>query len=714
MLKQGSSTVSRLAIAVFLTTSCLAAPTLSAERETFTELAELELAEPIIVIGQRDRRTTSATKTDTPLQDVPQAISVVTAEQIAEQGLRSIGDVLRQVPGAQIASGEGHRDQIILRGQNTTADFFVDGIRDDVQYYRGLYNLDRVEVLKGPNAMIFGRGGGGGIVNRVTKKALHQRFVAGALSLDTHGAWAVEADLGAPIAAGLSARLNGVYERFDSFRDHVDGRRVGLNPTLGWDIGDATRIDLSYEYSHDRRTVDRGIPSRSGRPLNGAQKQFFGDEDVNRLRFDAHVGDLAIEHRFSDALRWTGKVRVGTYDKFYRNALAATPVSATDTVGIEAYQSATERDALFIQNDLVANLTTGPIAHTLLIGIDHGRQDTFADRQEGFFDVSPLAQTSSHRRRLTVPLAMSDELPPITFRDDPSRRVTAADTDARATGIYVQDQAKIGRHVEVVAGLRRDWFRLDYHNLINDARLSRKDSLWSPRLGLVVKPSDAVSLYASWSKSFLPQSGDQFSSLAANTATLAPEKFVNREIGAKYSPMAGLDLTLAAYILKRSNTRVADPANPTRFVLTGEQRSKGIEASASGKLTDRLSIYAAATVQKAEIRRATSAAPAGREIASVPRFTTSLWGRYDVTDRLGFGLGVYHQSKMFASVGNAVVVPGYTRVDAAAFIGLSDKLAVQVNVENLFDKDYIGAVHSDNNLTPGAPRTARLTLRAKL
>ena len=708
MLKQGSSTVSRLAIAVFLTTSCLAAPTLSAERETFTELAELELAEPIIVIGQRDRRTTSATKTDTPLQDVPQAISVVTAEQIAEQGLRSIGDVLRQVPGAQIASGEGHRDQIILRGQNTTADFFVDGIRDDVQYYRGLYNLDRVEVLKGPNAMIFGRGGGGGIVNRVTKKANGQGFAAGALSLDTHGAWAVEADVGAPIANGLSGRLNGVYETFDSFRDHVDGRRVGLNPTLGWDVGDNTRIDLSYEYSHDRRTVDRGIPSKNGRPLKGAQAKFFGDEDVNRLHFDAHVGDLTIAHRFSDALRWTGKLRVGTYDKFYGNALAATAVSATDTVGIEAYQSATERDALFIQNDLVADMTTGPVAHTLLIGIDHGRQDTFADRQDGFFDANGGV------RRLTVPLAMSDELPPITFRDDPSRRVTAADTDARATGIYVQDQAKIGRHVELVAGLRHDWFRLDYHNLINDARLSRKDSLWSPRLGLVVKPSDAASLYASWSKSFLPQSGDQFSSLAANTATLAPEKFVNREIGAKYSPMAGLDLTLAAYILKRSNTRVADPTDPTRFVLTGEQRSKGIEASASGKLTDRLSIYAAATVQKAEIRRATSAAPAGREIASVPRFTTSLWGRYDVTDRLGFGLGVYHQSKMFASVGNAVVVPGYTRVDAAAFIGLSDKLAVQVNVENLFDKDYIGAVHSDNNLTPGAPRTARLTLRAKL
>ena len=678
------------------------------------KLAELALDNPIIVVGQRDhdRRTRTATKTDTPLQDVPQAVSVVTAQQIAEQGLRSIGDVLRLVPGAQVAAGEGHRDQIILRGQNTTADFFVDGIRDDVQYYRGLYNLDRVEVLKGPNAMIFGRGGGGGIVNRVTKKANGQGFAAGALSLDTHGAWSAEADLGVPIAGGLSGRLNGVYERFDSFRDHVDGHRLGLNPTLGWEIGDDTRIDLAYEVSRDRRVVDRGIPSQNGRPLQHAQKQFFGDEDVNRLRFDAHVGDLSIEHRFSDRLRWTGKLRVGSYDKYYRNALAATAVTG-GTVGIEAYQSSTKRDALFIQNDLVAELVTGPVAHTLLVGVDHGRQDTVADRQEGYFDDSPLGQTANNRRRLLVPIGSSDDLPRIIFRDG-ATAATAADTDATAWGVYVQDQARIGRHVEIVAGLRRDWFDLDYRNLISGVRLSRNDATWSPRLGLVIKPTEALSLYASWSKSFLPQSGDQFSSLSATTASLAPEKFVNREIGAKYSPMPGFDVTLAAYILDRSNTRATDPANPTSIVLTGEQRSRGIEASATGKLTSRLSIAAAAALQKAEIRRATQAAPAGREVASVPRFTGSLWGRYDFSDRIGAGMGVTHQSKSFASIGNAVVVPGHTRVDAAAFIGLTDQVAVQLNIENLFDKKYIGAIHNDNNLTPGNPRTARLTLRARL
>ena len=662
----------------------------------------------IVVNGQRIPRTTTATKTATPLKEVPQAISVVTAQQIADQGMRSITDVLRTVPGATVASGEGHRDQIILRGQNTTADFFVDGIRDDVQYYRGLYNLDRVEVLKGPNAMIFGRGGGGGIVNRVTKRADGDRFAAGALSIDTHGGWGGAVDLSSGLGGRLSGRLNAVYDTFDSFRDHVDGRRLGINPTLGWDIGDNTRIDLAYEYSNDRRVVDRGIPSRNGRPLEGAQDQFFGDPDVNRLRFDAHVGDLAIEHRFSDRVRWTGKLRVGTYDKFYRNALAATAVTPVDIVQIEAYQSATKRDAVFVQNDLVFDLDTGPISHTVLAGLDFSSQDTFADRQQGFFDAAGTQQ------RLTVPLSATDRLPPIFFRDSPVRRATAADTDARAVGIYVQDQAKIGDHIEILAGLRRDWFRLHYADRLSSTELVRKDALWSPRLGLVIKPTKRLSLYASWSKSFLPQSGDQFSSIAANTATLAPEKFVNREIGLKWTAMDSLEVTLAAYLLDRTNTRVADPADPTRFVLTGAQRSKGIEATIGGKITDRLSITAAAALQKAEIRKTTSAAPAGRDIASVPHFTASLWGRYDVSKRLGLGLGLYHQSKSYASVSNAVTVPGYTRVDSAAFIALTDQVALQFNIENLFDKDYIGLSHTDNNLTPGAPRTARATMRFRL
>jgi len=614
---------------------------------------------------------------------------------------------MRAVPGASVASGEGHRDTIILRGQNSTADFFVDGIRDDVQYYRGLYNLDRVEVLKGANALIFGRGGGGGVVNRVTKKADGTRGADGLLSIDTHGAWIGAVDLRTPVTGTIAGRLNAVHETFESFRDHVDGRRIGINPTIGWNPGGNTRIDLGYEYSNDRRVVDRGIPSRRGRPLKGAQDQFFGDPDVNRLTFDAHVGDVAVEHRFGDRLRWTGKVRVGNYDKYYRNSLPAGPATDAGTVAIEAYESATRRDALFVQNDFVASLATGPIDHTLLFGADFAQQDSMSTRREGFFDAAGTIL------RINVPLASSDDLPPIFFRDSPVKRATAVESDARAIGLYVQDQARIGDHVELIAGLRRDWFRLETLNRVNDAEIGRKDPVWSPRFGLVVKPTSDLSLYASWSKSFLPQSGDQFSNLTPSTASLAPEKFTNREVGAKWAATPTIDVTLAAYILDRTNTRAIDPVSRLTL-LTGEQRSKGIEATAEGRIGRRLSIAAAAALQEARISRTTSAAPEGRRVPSVPKFTSSLWARYDMSDRIGFGLGLYRQSKAFASVSNAVIAPGFTRVDAAAFIGLTRQLKLQLNLENVFDKNYIGLTHNDNNLTPGNPRTLRAALRIAL
>ncbi len=661
----------------------------------------------IIVVGERPARLRSATKIDTPPRDVPQAVGIVTRDRIDDQGLRSIGDVLRLVPGASAASGEGHRDAIILRGQNSTADFFVDGIRDDVQYYRGLYNLDRVEVLKGPNAMIFGRGGGGGVVNRVTKKADGARAASAVLAIDTHGATTATVDLAAPLAPRLSGRFNGAHETFDSFRDSVDGRRIGLNPTLRWEPGDNTRIDLAFEYSNDRRVIDRGIPSRNGRPLKHAQDQFFGNPRVNRLRFTAHVGDLAVEQRLSDHLRWSAKARVGHYDKFYRNSLAAGPATSAGTVLVEAYQSHATRAARLIQNDVVADVTTGPIAHALLLGADFSSQTSFSDRQQGFFDPAGTLL------RVNVPLASSDLLPPIVFRDSPARRATAVDGTARAIGLYVQDQARIGDHIVLLAGLRRDWFRLDTRNRMTGADIGRSDASWSPRLGLVIKPDARVSLYSSWAKSFLPQSGDQFSSLTPDTAALAPEKFVNREVGLKWAATRRLDVTLAAYLLDRTNTRATDPVT-LLTVLTGTERSKGFEATAEGRLSSRLTIATSAALQQARVARTTTAAVAGTRVASVPTFTASAWGRYEVSDRLGLGLGVVHQSKTFASLTNAVRVPGFTRIDAAAYFTLNDRLKFQLNLENLTDRNYIGLTHTDDNLTPANPRTLHAALRIAL
>jgi catecholate siderophore receptor len=620
------------------------------------------------------------------------------------------------VPGAVVSQGEGHRDQIILRGNSSTADFFVDGLRDDVQYYRGLYNLERVEVLKGPNAMIFGRGGGGGIVNRVTKRPGARAFARADLSADGEGAWFADADLNRPLGGGVSARLNATYERLDNFRDVYGGRRIGVNPTLAW-AGERTRFDLGYEYDDDRRAVDRGVPSaRAGtladpaRPLTGYRDTFFGVPGLNRTTFRAHVLKAEAEHRFTDSLTLTARALYGDYDKFYRNAMAQTPVTLVagiPEVGIEAYEDGTKRRNLIGQADLVWRVRTGPLRHVLLAGVEASGQATRVEHVNGFFDSGVAAVNGG--RRTFVPLAGRIAVPPVTFRNGVGYRRVASDADVLA--FYVQDQVSIGDHVDLVVGLRRDRFALDLTDLAAGARYRRTDSLWSPRLGLVLKPTPTLSLYASYSRSFLPQSGDQFGSLDPTLQALEPERFENVELGVKWAVRTGLDLNAAVYRLDRTNTRATDPADPSRTLLTGAQRSKGLEIALTGQVLPNLRISAGYAYTDAEISRTTAAAPAGRKVALVPQHQASLWARYDVTARLGAGLGLYRQSRSFTSISNTVVLPAFTRVDAAAYFKLTKAIEAQLNVENLLGTRYFASAFNDNNIMPGAPTTVRATLR---
>jgi catecholate siderophore receptor len=690
-----------------------------AATEPMAAAAEVE-AEPIVVTGARDgytvRETRVATRTPTDLKDVPQAVSIVTEEQIDDQALRSVGDLLRYVPGAVVSQGEGHRDQIILRGNSSTADFFVDGLRDDVQYYRGLYNLERVEILKGPNAMIFGRGGGGGIVNRVTKRPGARAFARADLSADGEGAWFADADLSRPLGGGVSARLNATYERLDNFRDVYGGRRIGVNPTLAW-ASERTRIDLGYEFDDDRRVVDRGVPSaRAGTladpapPLAGYRDAFFGVPGLNRTTFRAHLLKAEVEHRFADSLTLTARALYGDYDKFYRNAMAQTPVTGiggVPSVGIEAYEDGTRRRNLIGQADLVWRVTTGPLRHVLLAGVEASGQSTRVEHVNGFFDSG--VATLNGGRRTFVLLARRIAVPPVTFRTGAGYRRVASDADVLA--FYVQDQVSIGDHVDVVAGLRRDRFALSLNDLATGGAYRRVDNLWSPRLGLVVKPNAALSLYATWSRSFLPQSGDQFGSLDPTLQALEPERFENVELGLKWSVRPGLDLNAAAYRLDRTNTRATDPADPSRTILTGAQRSKGVEIGFTGQLLPNLRVSAGYAYTDAEISRTTAAAPAGRKVALVPRHQASLWARYDVTPRLGAGLGLYHQSKSFTSISNTAILPAFTRVDGAAYLKLTRAIKAQLNVENLLGAHYFASAFNDNNIMPGAPTTVRATLR---
>ncbi len=663
--------------------------------------ASADSSDPIVITGQQlktgVRSTSPATKTETDVKDIPQALTTVTSQQIEDQQLRSIGDLIKYVPGASYGGGEGNRDQIVLRGNSSTADFFVDGVRDDVQYFRDFYDIERVEVLKGPNAMIFGRGGGGGIINRVLKRPTLRAYRAFTGSTDNWSDFRLTGDIDQPVSSILGVRLNAMVEGGNSFRHHTELHRYGINPTAAIVSGN-TRIDLSNEHFHDRRTADRGVPADGDEPIRGFTRTFFGDPEISFAKADVDLSTVAIEHDFGGGLKLRNHTLFGDYRKFYQNVYGSGFNAATGEVALSGYNNLNNRTNLFSQTDLVWDNRLAGIDQTLLFGVEVGRE-----RSRNKHLTAILSQT-------TTPI--SDP----TVEVDPIFAPAPADADNRVKAMvaaaYAQDQLRLSDAFQIVAGLRFDSLKIDVDDLrpVGGGRFERRDSLWSPRLGLIAKPMKNLSLYASYSRSYLPQSGDQFSSLTNVTDGLKPERFDNVEVGAKWEILDGLLATAAIYRLDRSNSRAADPLDPSHTMLTGEQRSRGIEIGLERSVTSRWLISGGYSFQDAKITQTTSAAPAGSKVPLVPRRSFSLWNRYDVTKEFGVGVGVIARSKSYASISNSVKLPGYTRVDAALFYQLANGLEAQLNAENLFGAHYFPTASNDNNIAPGAPRTIKATI----
>ncbi len=642
------------------------------------------------VDGYRATRTATGTKTDTPLLDIPQSITVITQERAQDQHAVDVNKALQYVPGVIVAQGEGNRDQIIIRGQNTTADFFVDGVRDDVQYFRDLYNADRLEVLKGPNAMIFGRGGGGGVVNRVSKKA-GEDVREGTVWVGSFDQYRATADVGARVSNDFAVRLNGIYENSGSYRNGVDLERYGINPTAFFRLTDDTRVWLSYEYFHDERTADRGVSSvaipgsTKRRPYPGSISAFFGDPNKSISEFDGHTTTATIEHRFSKDLKIRNHTSYGTFDKFYDNVFAATGISAGGTYNAGVYDNFTDRTTLVNQTDVTYTIDRGWYGHTLVVGTEFSRQDTENTRKAGLNIVGIPAANPTFSLPANYPI-------PVSGRNK---------TELTTASIYVQDQLDITKYLQVIGGLRFDRFDIDATNQMNGNQFGRTDDMWSPRIGVVVKPINTLSLYASFSKSFLPYSGDQFSSLDGITKDLEPEAFLNKEIGFKWELAPRLMLSAALYRLDRENTRAANPIPGELPIQIGQSRTDGGEIELVGNITDEWE-FAAGFART--FGRITNGDSAGNELANVPEDMFTLWNKYRFTRMFAAGLGVVHRSEMFASTANLTVLPEFTRVDGALYFNLTKDLEAQLNIENLFDEKYYVSAHNDHNITPGSPR----------
>jgi catecholate siderophore receptor len=662
-------------------------------------------------VGYAAKRTTTATKTDTPLLDTPQSISVVTQDQVRDQGSQGLAEALRYVPGVGFAQGEGNRETPIFRGISTTGDFFVDGIRDDVQYYRDLYNIERVEVFRGPNAMVFGRGATGGLINRVSKQPLWTAGYGGSLTLGSHANRRVTADINQPVNDQVAIRLNALYEKSDSYRDGVHLERKGISPSIAWKLAPRTLATLSYEHFEDDRIADRGISSFQGRPLQTSPSTFFGNAAASPTWTRLDAATLAVEHEFDSGALLRNRTRWADQDKFYQNVFPGAVNAAGTQVAISAYNNRTARKSVFNQIDLNFNFQTGGLQHRLLVGAEFGVQDTDNYRETGYF---PGNATS-----VMVPVSNPVTGLPVTFRQSP----TDADNSGKATvaALYVQDQIEISRQLQVVAGLRYDRFKVDFTNNRDGQKLNPSDDLVSPRVGLIYKPMQDLSLYANYSVAYQPRAGDQLSSLTATNAAFKPEKFKNLELGAKWDIRRNLTATAALFRLDRSNVVVLDPTDPTntRTMLSDGQRTNGFELSIAGNLTPLWSVAGGYAYTDAKFVADTSATlRAGGAVGQVPKHTFALWNRYEITPAWAAALGVIHRTRMFAANEQIatgatppnVVLPGYTRFDAALFFKIDPRTSVQVNVENLFDKKYYLNANSNTNITPGSPRALRVSL----
>ena len=376
--------------------------------------------------------------------------------------------------------------------------------------------------------------------------------------------------------------------------------------------------------------------------------------------------------------------------------------AAGTMVSISAYNNAQRRKNAFNQTDLNWKVQTGSIAHTILVGMEFGRQETDNVRLDGRFGGAAS---------VTVPVSNPRTTTPVTFvQGTGATNKGVADVMA----FYAQNQIEITPEWQLIAGIRYDDFKMRFHDRRpGQGRIWTQDGLWSPRVGLVYKPEENLSFYGSYSLSYQPRAGAQLNSLAtgasaAGNPAFEPEKFVNYEIGSKWDVLPNLSLTGALFLLERSNVVVPHPTLAGQGILIDGQNTKGIEVGLTGNITDQWSVVGAYSYQLGK-SRATATGPY-TYLANLPEHTFSVWNRYDFDSAWGAALGLIHQGSRYTTTSNAVSMNGYARVDAALYYKLNENWSAQLNVENITDNYYYEFGHNDTNITPSAPRAVRFSI----
>lgn len=669
----------------------------------------------------------SSPKYTEPLRDIPQSVSVIPQTLIEAQAASSLRDVLRNVPGISLQAGEGGGglagDNLSIRGFNARSDVFIDGIRDFGAYSRDPFNLEQVEVTKGPTSATSGRGATGGSINLVTKTPRLTPLYGGTAGLGTDDYRRATLDFNQPMKSlglGTSAiRLNALWhESGIAGRDLVEDERWAINPSIAFGLGTSTRLFLDYLHMDQDNVPQYGLPWVPAGNTNAILSQyidkappvdfsnFYGlkNYDFEDIRNDTVTATF--EHDFNDTLRLRNVSRYG--NSFRNHAITAprfvdldpaTPGSQSDTLVNRQLQRRRLEHSLFANvTDVTVDFATGRIEHSLVGGLEVSRED---QDNRNSAQATNQPQTDIFNPVPTdLPLG---PMPPITGVPNEAVALTVAP--------YVFDTLKFGEKWQLHGGLR--WDYVDSRFQSGGNRLARTDSLPSGNAGIVFKPRPQGSIYFAYGTSFIPAiaAGNAGLGLSTNDVSLDPEKTHSYELGTKWDFFQDkLSLNLALFRTEKTNARTQglNPGDPP-LVLDGEQVVQGVEIGVAGNLTPEWSVYAGYTYMDTEITESNNAAEVGSEINNAPPHSFNLWTSYRLPWDLEVGFGTqYVGDRRNGNTSAARVAPEYWLFDAMLSYEVSEHFTLRLSVYNLADNEYIDRV-GGGHFIPGAGRSAIVT-----
>ena len=681
--------VSYLAIAALLPLSMGMTP----------ESAQAQAADDeVVVTGVYPAKRSSALKMSVPLIDVPQSLSITSSVDIKQRGYRELGDIVRYTPGLNTSQGEGHRDSIVFRGVRSTADFFIDSVRDDVQYYRPLYNLEQIEVLRGPNALLFGRGGTGGAVNRVTKKALIGKNTNEVdAGVGSFGGVQLAGDVNITTGETSAVRVNAFVETLENDRDFYDGERFGINPTMKLKLDAKTTLDLSYELMDHERFIDRGIPTgANGAPVEALRDTVFGSEALNTTTLQANVLRGMLTRKFSDTRIGIVSLHYGDYEKMYQNLYASDYDADANTVELDGYRDPTERTNLVLNGYIVDEMTVGGLTHKLLVGGEYIDTQSENLRYNSYWSSS---EGDTENFAIATPLDLTQTADgTATSVDFTSDLNNQTETDITVTSLFIQDQIVITVNLQVLLGARLDNVEISVTDIKNDnTTITSDDSQTSPRFGLIYKPQKNLSLYASMSESFLPRAGEQYKKLSD---ALDPDISENTEFGVKWN--VSENLNVAASFFDSEQEKIQSDGQGGGVYVQG-LRVDGYELEVKGSVSDKTDVSFGFTSLDGE----TTGGDTPREL---PETMYSVLVEHQATMRLNFGIGLTYQDTSLVKDGSTTYLPDYTRVDASLSYAMENDTILRVNIENMLDEDYYPHAHSTHQVSVGEPMNAKISI----